>query len=384
MEFRPTEEQELIAATVREFAEAEIRPHVREWDEAQAFPDSLLLALGELGLMGVMVPEEYGGSGMGALELVTVIEELARVDPAVALAVAAHNGLCLGHLMIGANDEQKRRYLPRLATAEWIGAWGLTEPQAGSDAAGTRTRAVHDEQRGGFILDGSKTFNTNGARAQVAVVHAVTDPGAGSKGISAFVVERGTPGFRVGRKEDKLGMRASDTVELVLEGCFVPDANLVGTLNMGFVDALKVLDRGRISIGALSVGIAQGALEAALRYVHERHQFGRAIGSFEGLQSKLARMAAEVRAARALVMRAAALRAGKQPFKTAASMAKLYASEIAVHVAEEAVQIHGGYGYTKDYPVEKYFRDAKLCTIGEGTSEVQRLVISRQLLASTA
>ena len=381
MEFKPTEEQQLIAETVREFAEAEIRPHVREWDEAQSFPDELLRKMGELGLMGVMVPEEYGGAGLGSLELSTVMEELGRVDPAVALAVAAHNGLCVGHLMVGASEEQKRRYLPKLATAEWIGAWGLTEPQAGSDAAGTQTRAVRDESRGGWVIAGSKTFNTNGARADVAVVHAVTDPGAGSKGISAFVVERGTRGFRVGRKEDKLGMRASDTVELILEDCFVPDANVVGAVHGGFVDALKVLDRGRISIAALSVGIAQGALEAAIDYVHERQQFGRPIGSFEAIQSKIARMATRVRASRLLTMRAATLRQMQLPFKTLASMAKLYASESAMHVSEEAVQIYGGYGYVKDYPVEKYFRDAKLCTIGEGTSEIQRLVISRQLLA---
>lgn len=382
MEFKPTEEQVLIAQTVREFARERIQPHVREWDEAQNFPDSLLRELGELGLMGVMVPEEYGGAGMGPLELSTVMEELARVDPSVALAVAAHNGLCVGHLMVGANDEQKSRYLPRLATGEWIGAWGLTEPQAGSDAAGTRTRATRDDERGGWVLNGSKTFNTNGSRADVAVVHAVTEPDRGSRGISAFVLERGMEGFGVGRKEDKLGMRASDTVELVLENCFVPDANLVGTLHEGFVDALKVLDRGRISIGALSVGIAQGALDASLGYVAERHQFNRPIGSFEGLRFKLARMSAEVQAARNLVMRAAALRALDMPFKTAASMGKLYASEVAMRVSEEAVQIFGGYGYTKDYPVEKFFRDAKLCTIGEGTSEIQRLVISRQLLAS--
>jgi len=383
VDFQLTEEQSLIAETVRDFAEAEIRPHVREWDEQQSFPTELLRRMGELGLMGVMVPEEYGGVGLGALELATVIEELGRVDPAVALAVAAHNGLCVGHLMIGASDEQKRRYLPKLATGEWIGAWGLTEPRAGSDAAGTQTRAVWDESGGHWVLNGSKTFNTNGARAQVAVVHAVTDPERGNKGISAFVVERGTPGYRVGRKEDKLGMRASDTVELILEDCAVAPDNLVGELHLGFVDALKVLDRGRISIGALSVGIAQGALESAVQYAHERQQFRRPIGSFEAIRAKLARMAAEVRTARLLVMKAAGLRALGLPFKVAASMGKLYASEAAMRVSEEAVQIFGGYGYTKDYPVEKYFRDAKLCTIGEGTSEIQRLVISRQLLATS-
>ncbi len=383
MDFRPTDEQVLIAETVREFAEAEIRPHVRVWDDQQHFPDEILRRMGEIGLMGVMVPEEYGGAGLGALELATVIEELGRVDPAVALAVAAHNGLCVGHLLVGANEGQEQRYLPRLAAGEWIGAWGLTEPRAGSDAAGTQTRAVWNEDRGVWVLNGAKTFNTNGARAHVAVVHAVTAPGRGNKGISAFVIESGTPGFRVGRKEDKLGMRASDTVELVLEECALPAENLVGRLHLGFVDALKVLDRGRISIGALSVGIAQGALEAALEYVQERQQFSTPIGSFEAIRSKLARMATEVRAARLMVMKSARLRALGVPFKIAASMAKLYASEVAMRASEEAVQIYGGYGYTKDYPVEKYFRDAKLCTIGEGTSEIQRLVISRQLLAAS-
>ncbi len=382
MEFGRTEEQRLIAETVREFAEAEIRPHVRAWDEQQSFPDELLRKMGALGFMGVMVPEQYGGAGFGARELATVIEELARVDPSVALAVAAHNGLCVGHLLIAANEDQKRRLLPKLATAEWIGAWGLTEPLAGSDAAGTQTRAVWDEGRSRWILNGAKTFNTNGARADVAVLMAMTDPDKGSKGISTFFIERGTPGFRVGRKEDKLGMRASDTVELVLEDCAVPAGNLVGERNQGFVDALKVLDRGRISIGALSVGIAQGALEAALDYSCERHQFKKPIASFEAIRNKLARMSAELRAARLMVTQAATLRQLGMPFKKSASMAKLYASEIGMRAAEEAVQIHGGYGYVKDYPVEKLFRDAKLCTIGEGTSEIQRLVISRLLLAS--
>lgn len=382
MRFDPSEEQALIAETVREFAETEIRPHVREWDEQQSFPDSLLTKMGELGLMGVMVPEEYGGTGMGSLELATVIEELGRVDPAVALAVAAHNGLCIGHLVVGANDEQKRRYLPKLAAAEWIGAWGLTEPLAGSDAAGTQTRAVWDEGRGVWIVNGAKTFNTNGSRADVAVLLAMTDPAKGNKGISAFVVERGTPGFRVGRKEDKLGMRASDTVELILEDCALPPENLVGRRDLGFVDALKVLDRGRISIGALAVGIGQGSLEAALEYSQERHQFKAAIGSFEAIRNKLARMSVQVQTARLLVMQAAKLRALGQPFKQMASMAKLYASEVGMSAAEEAVQIFGGYGYVKDYPVEKFFRDAKLCTIGEGTSEIQRLVLSRLLLSS--
>jgi len=382
VDYRLTDEQSLIAETVREFAEAEIRPNVREWDEAQAFPTELLNKMGELGLMGVMIPEEYGGVGLGPLELSTVMEELGRVDPSVALAIAAHNGLCVGHLAVAANEEQKQRFFPKLANGEWVGCWGLTEPQAGSDAAGTQTRAEWSDEKNSWVLNGSKTFNTNGARAHVAVILAVTTPGLGTKGISAFVVEADTPGYRVGRKEDKLGMRASDTVELILEDCVVPAANLLGEQDLGFVDALKVLDRGRISIGALSVGIAQGALEAALEYAQERHQFGRPIASFEAIRAKLARMAAGTRAARAMVYRAAKLRATGESFKLAASLGKLYASEVGMSVAEEAVQILGGYGYVKDYPVEKYFRDAKLCTIGEGTSEVQRLVISRQFLAS--
>ncbi len=382
MDFKPSQEQALIASTVREFAETAIGPHVRDWDEQQAFPDSILAQMGELGLLGVMVPEELGGAALGPLELATVIEELARVDPSVALAAAAHNGLCIGHLLVAADEEQRQRYLPKLATGEWIGCWGLTEPQAGSDAAGTQTRAHWSDSAGTWQINGSKTFNTNGSRSQVAVIHAVTDPDKGNKGISAFVVERGTAGFSVGRKEDKLGMRASDTVELLLEDCEVPAENLVGRRDLGFVDALKVLDGGRISIGALAVGIAQGAMEAAVSYVHERTQFGRPIGRFGAIRDKLARMAAEVRAARGLVWRAAQLRHHERPFKLAASIAKLYSSEVAMRASEEAVQILGGYGYVKDYPVEKYFRDAKLCTIGEGTSEVQRMVIARQLLAS--
>jgi alkylation response protein AidB-like acyl-CoA dehydrogenase len=374
------EDQRLIAQTVREFAEAEIRPYVRQWDEAQYFPDELLQRMGALGLMGVMVPEKYGGAGMGARELATVIEELARVDPSVALSVAAHNGLCIGHLMIAGDEDQRQRYLPRLATGAWIGCWGLTEPLVGSDVAGTQTRAEFDDSGGKWILNGSKTFNTNGGRADLAVIHAVTTVGRGKQGISAFAVESSIAGYRVGRKEDKLGMRASDTVELVFEDCALPPESLLGESGGGLVDALKVLDRGRISIGALSVGIGQAALDAAVDYVQERRQFGRPIGSFEVIRHKLARMVAEVGAARLLVSRAARLRELGSPFKTAASMAKLYASEAAMRAAEAAVQIYGGYGYVKDYPVEKYFRDAKLCTIGEGTSEIQRLVISRQLI----
>lgn len=382
MDYVVTDEQRLVAETVRDFAEERIRPHVMEWDEAQAYPDELLGDLGALGFLGALVPEEYGGAGLGVPEYCTIIEELARVDPSVALSVAAHNSLCAGHILLAGNEEQKRRWLPKLATGEWIGAWGLTEPHAGSDAAGTRTTAVRDEERNGWVLDGSKTFNTNGARARVTVVHAVTSPDKGNKGISAFVVESDNPGFRVGRKEDKLGMRASDTVELILDGCFVPDGALLGELDMGFVDALRVLDEGRISIAALSVGLAQGALDACLSYVRERHQFGRPIGSFQAIQWKLVQMAAEVQAARCLTLRAAALKDAGAYVKPTSAMAKLYAGEMAVRTADEAVQIYGGYGFVKDYPVEKYYRDAKLCTIGEGTSEIQRLVIARELTRS--
>ncbi|MFQ5743444.1 MAG: acyl-CoA dehydrogenase family protein [Acidobacteriota bacterium] len=381
MDFALTEEQKLVAETVRDFSEEVIRPHVREWDEAQAFPDEVMRQLGALGFLGVVVPEEYGGSGLGYIEYVTVIEELARVDPSVALSVAAHNSLCTGHILLAGSEAQKGRYLPRLATGDWIGAWGLTEPQAGSDAAGTRTTAVWDESRSVWVLNGSKTFNTNGALASVAVVHAVTHPDLGNKGISAFIVEAGTPGFRVGRKEDKLGCRASNTVELVLEDCEVPAENLLGKRDCGFVDALRVLDSGRISIAAMAVGLAQGCLDASWDYVRERQQFKRPIGAFQAMQWKLVAMVTKIQAARCLVWRAAAIKQRGEYVKQFSSMAKLYASEAAVRVAEQAVQIFGGYGFVKDYPVEKYYRDVKLCTIGEGTSEIQRLVISRALLS---
>ena len=301
-----------------------------------------------------------------------------------ALAVAAHNGLCVGHLLIAANDEQKRRFLPNLASGEWVGAWGLTEAQAGSDAAGTQTRASWDGEQDRWVLNGSKTFNTNGSRAHVAVVHAVTDPERGNKGISAFIVERGTAGFAVGHKENKLGMRASDTVELILKDCVVPAENLLGERDSGFVDAMKVLDGGRISIAALAVGVGQAAVDAAIGYMRRREQFGRPIGSFEALQDKIARAATRVEAARLLTWRAAQRRECGLPYKTEASIAKLFASEAAMVAAEESVQIFGGYGYVKGYPVEKLFRDAKLCTIGEGTSEIQRLVLSRQILSAAS
>ncbi len=380
MEFAISEEQRLVAETTRDFSRAVIEPHVREWDEAQAFPDEVMRQIGALGFLGGFVPEEYGGAGLSTLEYVTMVEEMARIDPAVALSVAAHNSLCIGHVLLAGNDAQKKRYLPRLASGEWIGAWGLTEPQAGSDAAGTRATAVWNEAGGHWVLNGNKTFNTNGARAQLAIVHAVTSPGEGSRGITAFAVETDRPGFQVGRKEDKLGCRASDTVELILDNVELPPENVLGAPGEGFVDALRVLDSGRISIAALSVGLAQGALDACLAYVRERHQFDRPIGMFPAIQSKLVAMASEIRAGRCLMWKAATLKDAGRNFKQAASMAKLYSSETAVRAAEQAVQIFGGYGFVKDYPVEKFYRDSKVCTIGEGTSEMQRLVISRGIL----
>ncbi len=380
MEFVISEEQSLVASTVRSFAQDVIEPNVREWDEAQAFPDELMPQIGDLGFLGASVPEEYGGAGLSSIEYVTMIEEMARIDPAVTLSVAAHNSLCTGHVLLAGNEEQKRRYLPRLASGEWIGAWGLTEPQAGSDAAGTRTTADWSGERGVWTLNGTKTFNTNGARAKLAVVHAVTSPELGSRGITAFAVETAARGFRVGRKEDKLGCRASDTVELILDTVEVPPENVLGNKDEGFVDALRVLDAGRIGVAALSVGLAQGALDACLSYVRERQRFGRPIGTCAAVQGKLVAMASQIRAARCLVWRAAVLKDAGEVFKKAASMAKLYASELAVRASEQAVQVFGGYGFVKDYPVEKLYRDSKICTIGEGTSEIQRLVIARELL----
>jgi len=378
VDFRPTEQQELVRKAAAEFAAQQIAPSVREWDEKAEFPVDVFRQAGELGFLGVLVPEEYGGAGMGYLEYVTIVEEIARVCPAIGLSVAAHNSLCTGHIEQFGNEEQKRRFLPKLASGEWIGAWGLTEPTAGSDAGGTRTTAVRDGDA--YVLNGSKTFTTHASVGQVAVVFASTDPSKKHHGISAFIVEKGTPGFSVGKHEDKLGMRASDTSEMVFSDCRVPAANLLGEEGHGFKDAMKVLDGGRISIAALAVGTAAGALEHALRYAREREQFGRPIGSFQSIQNKLADMATEVDAARLLTQRAAFLKQLGRETTRESAMAKLYASEVAVRVANEAVQIFGGYGYVKDYPVEKYYRDAKLCTIGEGTSEIQRLVIARQLL----
>ncbi len=378
MDFELNEEQQQIKRTIREFAEAELKPHVSEWDEAAHFPLDLRPKFAEIGVMGVLVPEEYGGAGMGYVEYATIIEELARVDPSIGLAIAAHNSLGAGHLLIAASHEQKEKYLTPLARGDAFAAWGLTEPSSGSDASSMRTTAAR--RRGGWALNGSKNFITNATFAETTVVLAITDRAAGSHGISAFIVERGTPGFQVAKKENKLGMRASDTAALVFDDCFVGDANLIGEPGQGFIQAMKVLDGGRISIAALAVGIAQGAYEAALKYARERHQFGRAIAEFQAIQFKLADMATEIEAARLLTYQAAALKNAGKPTTKQSSMAKLYASEVAVRVAEQSVQIHGGYGYIKDYPAEKYWRDSKLCTIGEGTSEIQRVVIARQIL----
>ena len=379
MDFTFTDEQKQLRKSVREFAEDEIAPHVMEWDESSHFPSEILPKLAEMGLLGVIFPEEYGGAGLGYIEYATVIEELARVDGSVGLFVAAHNSLCSNHIYKFGSEEQKRKYLVPLAQGKKLGAWSLTEPEAGSDAGGTRTTAVRDSK--GWILNGSKTFTTNGTYADICVAMAVTDKSKDSHGISAFILEKGTPGFRPGKKENKLGMRASDTSEVIFTDCRIPGENLLGPEGEGFISSLKILDGGRISIAALGLGMAQGALEAATRYAKERKQFNQPIADFQAIQFKLADMATQVEAARLLVYQAAWLADQKNArFTREASMAKYFAGEVAVHVASECVQIHGGYGFIKDYPAEKYYRDSKLCTIGEGTSEIQKLVIARQLL----
>ena len=378
MDFTPSEEQQLLKKTVREFAEAEIGPHAREWDERQEFPREVFTKLGEMGLMGVVWPAKYGGSELATVDYAIVIEELARVDAGVALSVAAHNSLCSGHIFLAGTEEQRTKYLAPLARGEKVGCWGLTENSAGSDAGGTKTTAARDGAH--WVLNGSKTFITNGRVADTAVVMAVTDRAKGKKGISAFIVERGTKGFRAGKKEDKLGVRSSDTSELVFEDCRVPAANLLGQEGHGYVDTLKILDRGRIGIAAFSIGIAQACLDASMAYAQGRRQFGHPISEFQAVQFKIADMATRVSAARLLAWHAASLRDSGREHKAESSMAKLYASEAAVEIALDAVQIHGGYGYVKEYPVERYLRDSKLGTIGEGTSEVQRLVIARELL----
>ena len=377
--FGLTEEQEQLRKEVRAFAEREVAPHVSEWDEKSEFPHKVVKKLGEMGLMGVIFPEELGGAGMGYVEYVLAVEELSRVDGSVGIIVASHNSLCTNHIYLGGNDAQKKKYVTKLASGEWLGAWGLTEPGSGSDAGGMRTTAVRGD--GGWVLNGSKTFITNGTYADCALVLAVTDKEKGTRGgISAFVVEKGTPGFRPGKKENKLGLRASDTAELIFENCVVPEENLVGAVGEGFKDAMRVLDGGRISIAALSLGMARGALDAAVKYATARKQFGKAISEFQAIQFKLADMATQLDAAWLLTMRAAQIKDKGQKVTMEAAMAKLYASEAACRICDEGVQIHGGYGFIKDYPAEKFYRDVKLCTIGEGTSEIQRIVISRELL----
>ena len=378
MDFRPTEEQEILRRTVRAFAESEIRPHVMEWDEAQHFPGDLLQALASLNLLGIQIADEYGGAGMSSVDYCICIEEIARVCPAIALSVAAHNGLCSSHIALFGTEAQKRCYLPRLARGEVLGAWGLTEANAGSDAAAMRTTARRTAD--GWVISGAKSFITHGAIGGVMVVMAVTDRAKGNRGISAFIVEHGTPGMAAGKKENKLGMRASDTSEVVFQDCHVAADQLLGDEGQGFINTLQILDGGRIGIAALSVGLAQGAYEAARHHAHERRQFGQPIDGFQAIQWKLVDAATRIEAARLLTYRAAYLKDTGTKTTKESSMAKLYASEIAVRVADDCVQIHGGYGFVKDYPAEKFFRDVKLLTIGEGTSEIQRLVIARQLL----
>ena len=378
LDFQLNEEQLQLRKSVREFAEREILPNVMKWDEAGEFPLSTIKELGKLGLLGTIFPAEYGGAGMGYVEYVMAIEELSRVDGSVGIIVAAHSSLCTNHIFLAGSDAQKEKYVSKLAAGESIGAWGLTEPSSGSDAGSARMTA--SKTRGGWVLNGTKTFCTNGHYADVLVVIAVTDRAAHTHGLSAFIIEKDTKGFRPGKKENKLGLRASDTAELIFEDCFVPAENLLGLEGDGFIDAMRVLDGGRISIAALSVGMAEGAYQAALKYSKERKQFGKAISDFQAIQWKLADMATEIDAARLLTMRAASMKDACLKTTLESSMAKLYASEVAVRCANEGVQIHGGYGFIKDYPAEKFYRDVKLCTIGEGTSEIQRLVIARQLL----
>ncbi|HET6889695.1 MAG TPA: acyl-CoA dehydrogenase [Pyrinomonadaceae bacterium] len=378
MDFELTEEQHQIKMSVREFAEAEIAPHVMEWDESQHFPIELKPKLAELGLLGVLFPENYGGAGMGYVEYASIIEELSRVDGSVGISVAAHNSLCSNHIYQYGNEEQKQKYLVPLARGEHLGAWGLTEPGAGSDASGTKSTATRRD--GGWVVNGSKNFITHAIHADTCVAFAVTDRQKRSKGISAFIFEKGMKGFSPSKKENKLGLRASETASVVFEDCFVKDESLLGDEGQGFVNAMQILDGGRISIAALAVGIAQGAYESALRYSQERQQFGKPIAEFQAIQFKLADMATQIDAARLLMYRAAWLKdQGKRTTKES-SMAKLFASEMGVKVCEESIQVHGGYGYTKDYPPEKYWRDSKLCTIGEGTSEIQRIIIAREIL----
>lgn len=378
MNFQFSEEQELIAASARDFAEQYIRPHIMEWDESQHFPKDVLQKAGEMGFMGIFIPEEYGGSGLGYHEYAAIIEEIAKVDPSIGLSVAAHNSLCTGHIYYFGNEKQKKKWLPKLASGEWIGAWGLTEHNTGSDAGGMNTTAKKDGDY--YILNGSKNFITHGISGHIAVVIARTGEKGDSHGMSAFVIEKGTPGFSSGKKEDKLGMRASETAELIFDNCRIHKDNLLGQEGEGFIQSLKILDGGRISIAALSQGISKGAYEAAIKYSKERVQFGKPISSFQGISFKLSDMATEIQASELLIHKAASMKNNGEKVTTMGAMAKMYASEACVRISNEAVQIHGGYGYIKEYPVEKFYRDSKLCTIGEGTTEIQKLVIARNIL----
>jgi alkylation response protein AidB-like acyl-CoA dehydrogenase len=376
--FEYSETQRLVAESARDFARQYIAPHVMEWDESQTLPVEVLKRAGSLGFMGVLVPQSLGGSGLGYHEYIAIIEEISIVDPSIGLSVAAHNSLCTNHILTFGSEEQKARWIPRLATAEWIGAWGLTEHNTGSDAGGMSTTAKKEGDH--WVLNGAKNFITHGKSGDVAVVIVRTGEKGDSRGMTAFVVEKGTPGFSSGKKEDKLGMRASETAELVFDNCIVPDENRLGEVGEGFIQSMKILDGGRISIGALSLGIAKGAYNASLKYSKERIQFGKPISAFQGISFKLAEMATEIEAAELMVHKAAFLKNQGKPVTLQSAMAKMYASEVCVKVANEAVQIHGGYGYTKDFPVEKFYRDSKLCTIGEGTTEIQKVVIAKNIL----
>lgn len=380
MNFETSELTQQVAQTARDFAQQHIKPHVMKWDESQEFPVEVFREMGKLGLMGVLVPEEYGGAGLSYMEYVAIIQEIAKVCGSVGLSLAAHNSLCTGHILTFGNEDQKKKYLPRLASGEWIGAWGLTEANTGSDAGNMRTTAVKDGDH--WIINGTKNWITHGKSGELAVVIARTGEPRAKDNATAFVVEKGTPGFSGGKKENKLGMRASETAEMVFDNCRIPDSQRLGEIGHGFKQSLKVLDGGRISIAALSLGIAKGAFEAAVKYAKERHQFDQPIANFQGISFKLADMATEIEAAEMLTLQACDLKMKGLPMSKQAAMAKYYASEVAVKTANDAVQVFGGYGYTKDFPVEKYYRDSKLCTIGEGTSEIQKLVISREILRS--
>ncbi len=379
MNFEISDTRKAIARSIQDFAQKHIRPYMMDWDEKQTFPEELFHKLGEMGYMGVLVPEKYGGSGMDYHEYITVIEEISKVDSSVGLSLAAHNSLCTNHILEFGNEEQKQKWLPRLAHGEWIGAWGLTEHNTGSDAGGMSTTAKKDGDH--YILNGAKNFITHGISGDIAVVVVRTGEKGDSRGMTSFVIEKGTPGFSSGKKEDKMGMRASETAELIFDNCRVHKDNILGEVGEGFIQALKVLDGGRISIGALALGISKGSYEAALKYSKEREQFGRPISNFQAIGFKLADMLTEIEASELLLHKAASMKNKGEKIVTISAMAKMYASEVSVRVANEALQIHGGYGYTKDFPVEKFYRDAKLCTIGEGTTEIQKLVISRNILS---